>query len=168
MKTSVLVEDHFSLLSPENRHAASPRLTPDGQTVVYFDNPLGTANGFLIPGPQDKSRRLMKLNLHHGIEHAKQDSYGTVGISMGQVIVDEVLEPVAMHDGNTFYGLYPKFPLPQRCISKDHVMYLTIHEAGTTQTIAIDINSGQVNFFRGFYRVYRKDVSFVLDFEASS
>ena len=144
MKTSVLVEDHFSLLSPENRHAASPRLTPDGQTVVYFDNPLSTSNGYLIPGPQDKSRRLMKLNLSEGVLHAKQASYGTLGISIGQVVVGEVHEPVAMHDGNTFYGLYPKFPLPQRCISKDHVMYLTIHEVGTTRTIAIDLNTRQV------------------------
>ena len=89
----------------------------------------------------------MKLNLTEGISKAKE-SQGTMGISIGQVVVDEVLEPFEMHDGETFYGLYPKFPLPSRCISSDHVLYLTIHEVGVLRTLAIDINSGQVrNYF---------------------
>ena len=85
----------------------------------------------------------MKLNLTEGILKAKE-SQGTLGISIGQIVVDEVLEPFEMHDGEIFYGLYPKFPLPARCISSDHVLYLTIHEIGVTRTLAIDINTGQV------------------------
>ena len=36
-KTSTLVQDNFFLLTPENRHVASPRLVGDN-LIVYFDN----------------------------------------------------------------------------------------------------------------------------------
>ena len=65
------MEDHFSLLTPENRHAASPRFVPDQETVVYFDNPLSTPSGFLMPGPQDMSRNLVKFNLHDAMMQSK-------------------------------------------------------------------------------------------------
>ena len=65
------MEDHFSILTPENRHAASPRLAPDQETVVYFDNPLSTSYGYLIPGPQDMSRRLIKFNLNEAVGQSK-------------------------------------------------------------------------------------------------
>jgi hypothetical protein len=71
VKTSALVEEHFFLLTPENRHAASPRLAPDEGTVVYFDNPLSTSFGYLLPGPQDMSRRLIKFNLADAILESK-------------------------------------------------------------------------------------------------
>ena len=71
MKTSALVEEHFFLLTPENRHAASPRLAPGDETVVYFDNPLSTSFGYLLPGPQDMSRRLIKFNLADAIQESK-------------------------------------------------------------------------------------------------
>ena len=70
-KIGPLVEDHFSILTPENRHAASPRLAPDQETVVYFDNPLSTSHGYLIPGPQDMSRRLIKFNLNEAVGQSK-------------------------------------------------------------------------------------------------
>ena len=66
-----MVEEHFFLLTPENRHAASPRLAPDEGTVVYFDNPLSTSFGYLLPGPQDMSRRLIKFNLADAILESK-------------------------------------------------------------------------------------------------
>ena len=65
------MEDHFSLLTPEDRHAASPRLASDQNTVVYFDNPLNTPSGFLMPGPQDMSRNLVKFNLHDAMIQSK-------------------------------------------------------------------------------------------------
>ena len=71
MKTSALVEEHFFLLTPENRHAALPRFAPDEETVVYFDNPLSTSFGYLLPGPQDMSRRLIKFNLADAILESK-------------------------------------------------------------------------------------------------
>ena len=58
------------------------------------------------------------------------------------------MDPVTMHDGTTFYGLYPKFPLPERCFSDDHIMYFTIKQHGTLRSIAVDINTNQVNFFK--------------------
>ena len=54
------------------------------------------------------------------------------------------MDPVTMHDGNTFYGLYPKFPLPERCFSDDHIMYFTIKQLGALRSIAVDINTKQV------------------------
>ena len=54
------------------------------------------------------------------------------------------MDPVTMHDGNTFYGLYPKFPLPERCFSDDHIMYITIKQLGALRSIAVDINTKQV------------------------
>ena len=70
-KIGPLVEDHFSILTPENRHAASPRLAPDQETIVYFDNSLSTSHGYLIPGPQDMSRRLIKFNLNEAVGQSK-------------------------------------------------------------------------------------------------
>jgi hypothetical protein len=61
-----------------------------------------------------------------------------------EVIVEQVMDPVTMHDGNTFYGLYPKFPLPERCFSDDHIMYFTIKQLGALRSIAVDINTKQV------------------------
>ena len=49
-----------------------------------------------------------------------------------------------MHDGDTFYGLYPKFPLPERCFSDDHIMYFTTKQLGNLRSIAVDINTHQV------------------------
>ena len=48
IKTSGLVQDHFMLLTPENRHAASPRIL--GDSIIYFDNSLSTSDGVLLPG----------------------------------------------------------------------------------------------------------------------
>ena len=48
IKTSGLVQDHFMLLTPENRHAASPRILDD--SIIYFDNSLSTSDGVLLPG----------------------------------------------------------------------------------------------------------------------
>ena len=146
-KSSALVEDHFSLLSPENRHAASPRLTPDQETVVYFDNPLSTSYGYLIPGPQEMSRRLIKFNLHDAVTQSKNAfQKGILGIEVNsaKVVVEQVMDPETMLDGRKFFGLYPKFPLPERCFSNDHVMYFTIKQLGTLKSIAIDINTNQV------------------------
>ena len=61
-----------------------------------------------------------------------------------EVVVEQVMDPVTMHDGNTFYGLYPKFPLPERCFSDDHIMYFTIKQLGALRSIAVDINTKQV------------------------
>ena len=75
------------MLTPVSRHAASPRLTPDGLTIVYFCNSLSTSNGYLFPGPQDQSRRLMKLNYTEAVKQAKENSnYGMTGIDIGQLI----------------------------------------------------------------------------------
>ena len=64
-----------------------------------------------------------------------------------EVIVEQVMDPLTMHDGDTFYGLYPKFPLPERCFSDDHIMYFTIKQVGNLRSIAVDINTHQVFFF---------------------
>ena len=64
-----------------------------------------------------------------------------------KVIVEQVMDPVTMHDGSTFYGLYPKFPLPERCFSDDNIMYFTIKQHGTLISIAVDINTNQVKYF---------------------
>ena len=60
LKTSTLVHDHFLLLTPEDKHAASPRLI--GNVITYFDNCLSTSDGYLIPGPQEKSRKILILH----------------------------------------------------------------------------------------------------------
>ena len=59
-KTSALVHDHFLLLTPEDKHAASPRLI--GNVITYFENCLSTSDGYLIPGPQEKSRKILILH----------------------------------------------------------------------------------------------------------
>ena len=61
-----------------------------------------------------------------------------------EVIVEQVMDPLTMHDGDTFYGLYPKFPLPERCFSDDHIMYFTTKQLGNLRSIAVDINTHQV------------------------
>ena len=75
------------------------------------------------------------------------DSASGVEAGLSEVIVEQVMDPVTMHDGSTFYGLYPKFPLPERCFSDDHVMYFTIKQHGTLRSIAVDINTNQVDNF---------------------
>lgn len=133
------------MLTPEDRHAASPRLTNDGLTIVYFDNELSTGDRYLVPGPQNKSRKLKKFNLAEAeMESKKAAQNGQLGIDVAELIVDDVQEVVTMHDGSTFYGLYPKFPLPDRCFSNDHVMYMTIYQVGSLRSIAVDLNTKQV------------------------
>ncbi len=138
--------ESFHLLSPYQRHADSPRLTEDGETLVFFDNPIGAFDGTLVPGAQSVSRRLMKLNLEQGIAAAEQAAEnGILEIDIADMIVDQVRVPVMMHDGNQFNGLYPKLPLPDRCFSSDHIFYVTFYEGASTRMAAIDINTKQVN-----------------------
>ena len=135
----------FWLLSPQHHHADSPRLAKDGKTVVFLDNPVSTSDGSLVPGPQDMSRRLMKLNLDQGISASRQAAEANIHeIDIADIIVDRVSIPVTMHDGNTFYGLYPHLPLPDRCFSSDDIFYMTISQGASLQVVAIDINSKQV------------------------
>jgi hypothetical protein len=119
-------------------------LTQDGNTLVYFENPLSTSDGLLIPGPQDTSRRLMKFNLREAIMVAKKAATKD-GLDIAEEVVGQVTDPVTMHDGTTFYGIYPKFPLPANCFSSDQVFYVTILQAGARRIAAIDINTKQVN-----------------------
>ena len=89
VKNSSLVEDHFSLMSPaENHHISSPRLTPDGASIVYFDNLLMTSDGFLRPGPQDQSRKLVKMDLQQGLEASK------LAFQNGQFRGNKALKPL--------------------------------------------------------------------------
>ena len=96
---------------------------------------------------------LRKFDLQSAINASKiAFQEGKFGIGKSDKIVGEVMDPVKMHDGNTFYGLYPVFPLPERCFSDDHVMYFTIKQMGHLRSVAIDINTYQVclNGFKTF------------------
>lgn len=146
IKTSDLVHDHFLLLSPIERHAISPRLI--GDYIVYFDNSLSTyPYEYLVPGPQDKSRHLMRFNLNDAMEKAKEAAHeGRLGLNLDDIeMLIDVHQTTTLPDGTTFYGLYPKLPLPENVFSHNHeVMYLTIYQAGSLRAASIDLNTAQI------------------------
>jgi len=140
----------FLTLTPSNLHVYAPRLTPDGETLLYFANDLTTYDedhhgSYIVPGPQRISQRLMKANFNTLVEAAKKNLIGD--LKTEQVVVKQVYFPYEQHDGTTFSGLYPKFPLPERCFSNNgSIFYMSIFDRSAIRLIAVDLKTSQLSF----------------------
>ena len=140
----------FLLLTGDNLHVYAPRLTPDGQTLVYFENDLRThgedlSGLYIMPGTQRVSRRLMKMNFARAVTIARQAGNLAGEFDLTTVVVKQVKYPFEQHDGTIFSGLYPKFPLPLRVFSHDgDLFYLTVFARDALRLIAVNIHTTQV------------------------
>ena len=145
-----LSDRKFLTLTGNNLHVFAPRLTPDGKTLIYFENDLSTYDEehtwhYIIPGTQRISQRLMKMNFTNAVRMAVTAGNLMDELDLSVVIVKQVYTPYEQYDGSVFAGLYPRLPLPLRVFSHNgSLFYMTIYAKDALRLIAVNIHTAQV------------------------
>jgi hypothetical protein len=140
--------DDFVLLSPaDNKHVSSPKfIDSNGDILIYLENDIESTFMDVNPGPDQKSRRLIRMNFTQSVTVAMSSDGMIYGAPYIYTVVDQVYDPIIKEDGELFRGLYPiGLRTPDRIFSNDgEITYLNVYQREAYRIIAVNIFSGKV------------------------